>query len=686
MQLIKRLKESFLKNRTVFLIAGVLIICLVLVSVIKLRGHIPDYVTYTGYADEEQFIYYLSNEDVLIQEFSSPHDFDFATVHFSDHEKVIDGKTFIKLEDTETNVILGSYEYDNKNIHHTEPVRIEFPKGGVKNHSYRITISFEGFTDISLGIYAHCADDSINPSCEGIHVPADGEDTINLSDYAIAVGTHSNTNAFYGLIGWIVGLLCLFIGWNVYVLFKEKWPVEKKFLAIVIPMGVFFLSFFSHNAVHDGMVHMAVTYHYSNVFMNNESDNFPEEMTVYSDEIPIVKYYKDGVNYHVDSVLLSRWYEVVENIGFRNSDVRLMKTDNFANTTNHNIIEYLPAVIAITLSRLLHLSAVTGVLLAKIFMFVCYVIGVYLAIKISPAYKTLIAFIGLIPMNMYQATGVTYDTIITVVCILLFALYVKAHTTPLMIKDIVTIGVLCLVLGLSKGGIYLIIPLTFILIPKYENDSGNSKLKTIIVGVAGGFIGLIPIIKSFIANYLSRISEDAGRIVSYSESGEEIHAYTLRFILENPIDTIKIVVNSVFNSWDKMVGQAIGNRMCWTDLETNWLIIGSFIILLIIATIKTKDEKDVSLTVGEKVFIALMFAVEFGVLNLIMLISETKVGDVAIRGVQGRYFLPWAAFLLILFGNRHFTVDNMGRNKISFCYGMVLAVYGLSFLCIFMNV
>ena len=54
-------------------------------------GNIPDYATHIGHADEEQFIYYLSDSTMIEQTFESPQDFDFATLNFSDHDTTIQG-------------------------------------------------------------------------------------------------------------------------------------------------------------------------------------------------------------------------------------------------------------------------------------------------------------------------------------------------------------------------------------------------------------------------------------------------------------------------------------------------------------------------------------------------------------------------------------------------------------------
>lgn len=59
----------------------------------EISGNIPGYVTHIGHFGEEQFIYSLTNDYIIEQEFISPKDFDFATINFSDHENQISGKT-----------------------------------------------------------------------------------------------------------------------------------------------------------------------------------------------------------------------------------------------------------------------------------------------------------------------------------------------------------------------------------------------------------------------------------------------------------------------------------------------------------------------------------------------------------------------------------------------------------------
>ena len=74
-----------INNREFFLmlllVLGIMTGCLVATK-IEISDNIPDYATHVGHVGEEQFIYYLTNDDVIMQEFVSQQDFDMATLHF----------------------------------------------------------------------------------------------------------------------------------------------------------------------------------------------------------------------------------------------------------------------------------------------------------------------------------------------------------------------------------------------------------------------------------------------------------------------------------------------------------------------------------------------------------------------------------------------------------------------------
>ena len=99
-KLIQRLK----KREFVMLMAlsAAIVVLLVFLVKVEVSENIPNYVSHIGHEGEEQFIYHLQDGQMIEQKFSSPRDFDFATINFSDHDTTITGKTFLTVIDQET--------------------------------------------------------------------------------------------------------------------------------------------------------------------------------------------------------------------------------------------------------------------------------------------------------------------------------------------------------------------------------------------------------------------------------------------------------------------------------------------------------------------------------------------------------------------------------------------------------
>lgn len=673
----KKAINSIKENIFIFGVCIVFCICLISVCFFEVHNKIPEYATHMGYKDEEQFIYNLSNGDLIEQTFSSPHDFDFASVHFSNHEKTIEGNTHIEVIDTKTSDVLVDMTLSNHDISYYEPVRLIIPGGGIKDYQYTIRMSFEGFEDVSLGIFGFSIENSIFDPC-------------SIDDnYSVAVGTYSYTNMYYVMVYVALAIIMIMVFVGFYIFTRNQWAVERKFLLMIVPICVFFLSFLSFNDVHDGTVHYAVTYHYANVFTFNEDPSFPEQMSLLPDENKLIA--AKEPNYHIENRLMNERYQFIDDVVNGDYSRNRVLEDNFLITTNSSIVEYLPAIVGVIISRGLFGNAMIGLLIAKMFMLSFYVFVIYWAIKITPMYKNMFALAGLIPMNLYQATGVTYDSIVTPICMLLIALFIKAYISILSNREIYLIWGLCVMLGLMKGGVYLLIPLIFISVPISISSISSRRKYICIGGVIAGFGGLLPCLYKVYGQYFLGAVTQEGKyakvIVSNDLTNTSYESFTFSTMLHNPINTIRAILGSFINSIEKMFGQALGNRMSWTDLKTNWIIIFAIVVLILLASLKNEDESDVLLTKYSKVLIIVLIGMELVAISLIMLIADlVPIGAEEIKGVQGRYFLPWIPLLLLVFSNNQIKITKRGQNYLYYFEGLVLATYGLSFLLIFMGI
>ena len=109
-----------------FLLTMTVIIVLCVLVRVEISDHIPTYATHMGHAGEEQFIYNLSDTDVIEQEFESPKDFDMISLHFSDHDTSIKGKTIISIYEKTTGNLVYYEEKDNSEISFGKLVELNY--------------------------------------------------------------------------------------------------------------------------------------------------------------------------------------------------------------------------------------------------------------------------------------------------------------------------------------------------------------------------------------------------------------------------------------------------------------------------------------------------------------------------------------------------------------------------------
>ena len=438
-KLIQRLK----KREFVMLMAlsAAIVVLLVFLVKVEVSENIPNYVSHIGHEGEEQFIYHLQDGQMIEQKFSSPRDFDFATINFSDHDTTITGKTFLTVIDQETGELVEYQELDNQDIRYGQPVKF-LQEGGRRGIVYCVILQFEGMGENGLGIYGYRLDE------EGAMV--DGKP----SEYAVGVGTHSYTNIFKTLGCIVVGGIIFLILLTVILVTQTNLREEYLFLGIAIPMGILFLSFLSGNVVHDGSTHLAKTYHYSNILLGWGSYDTSNYVYLKEDEAEVFNSaYED---YRRENNVAYEFWETVEDFWENTTNDDLIKSHEFRGTSASSILEYFPGVFGITIGRIFGVSARLNLLIAKSMFLIFYIGTVFLAIRISPYLKTGIAFCALLPMAMYQAAGITYDSVVTAVAFLLIALFFKLREQKLTAGEMALYFMIVIVLGCCKGGFYLV--------------------------------------------------------------------------------------------------------------------------------------------------------------------------------------------------------------------------------------
>ena len=144
----------------------------------------------------------------------------------------------------------------------------------------------------------------------------------------------------------------------------------------------------------------------------------------------------------------------------------LVKVDNVDVISSGTVIEYFPGALGLTIGRLLHLNAFSVISLAKILTFIVFLVICYCTIKLTPIAKEVFLIVSLLPMSLYQGTGVTYDGMTYSLGIFTIALILRLWQTGLGKKGWGALYISVFLLGNCKGGVYLTIILLLFIVPK----------------------------------------------------------------------------------------------------------------------------------------------------------------------------------------------------------------------------
>lgn len=427
----------------------------------------------------------------------------------------------------------------------------------------------------------------------------------------------------------------------VIIVLKKDYRIERIFLMIIIPIGLIYTLLIPPGIVPDEWVHMHSAFSLSSQIMNIEINDKvtmrSEEYELYSKQVtlPDNNYYDYVYNNLID---------FTNNQDYMNIDVDSVDFGQ--------MFAYFPAVIGITIARLLRLGAVMTVYFGRLFNFIFYVSLTYLALKKIPFGKLLLFAITMLPMSCHQMFSLSYDTVINSASFLCIAygIFFVYQSNKVEKKDILLYALGGLLLLTNKGSAYafiLIIPI----LAKYFNPNGYQiakKTKIIIVLI------LIAIILAL--NFRSFTGGEEVTRGLNTVSGENLvpwsgtPSYTLSSMLHDIPGTVMLFVNTFIEKGNWYINTAIGAQLGWFSIIMPMWIINVWIGILIISAFSEKSNNEV-FTYEHKLLYFLIAAAVIGVVMLAMALAWTPAGYQWIEGVQGRYYIPIIYLLLIWLQN-----------------------------------
>lgn len=298
---------------------------------------------------------------------------------------------------------------------------------------------------------------------------------------------------------------------------------------------------------------------------------------------------------------------------------------SYPNTSLYSPVPYTPSVLAVLIGRLLHTPHLITFYLARLFHLFAYISLVYFAIKTAPYLKNTLFLLGLMPVSLFLGMSVSADTLVISLSFLTFALISKLYKSYSK-KTFYVLVLVSFLLGMSKSGYFLLPAMSLILFVKYR------KVKL-----------FLPVIASVYGLFLWQGFID--ELYVPLRYGVDMNDQ-LELIIQEPVNFIKVLANTVVGNRNYIVTQFVGN-LGWLDVPLNMYVCYFYVLLLIISTVFDVSYPDNRL----KIMSFLVAVVSFLIISVLMYLSWSPVGHHEILGLVGKNFIPLSIFGLAVFGS-----------------------------------
>lgn len=335
-----------------------------------------------------------------------------------------------------------------------------------------------------------------------------------------------------------------------------------------------------------------------------------------------------------------------------------------------NRIGYVPTAFGLWLGRLLHLSFVATVMLAKLCNLLSYSAVIAAAIAIAPSKKGLFAFVGLLPTSLWQAANFSYDPWMISFVILGFAYYLRYAWGKQedFTRKSIALAFLFTFMGLAVKAVYFPVIGLFFVVPKNRFSSASARRR---YNTAVFFFGLFTF-ASFALPYLfsAPAATTDNRGGSDVDSGKQ-----LAFILSNPIGYLGVLARFLFgdlfapfNSHGYTFGFAYLGNMVDLLPEGPVQVFASCVPAgtLALVGVSTNDDTSVKhVSIGASLWAIFVAIFTFAMVATALYLSFTPVGLGTVNGCQSRYILPMLVpTLAIVLNNRWIVIGEKTAWKV----------------------
>lgn len=425
----------------------------------------------------------------------------------------------------------------------------------------------------------------------------------------------------------------------------KNWKEEKIFAITMLFVGVILIFILPPMSSPDERTH------FINAYTISYGDVFPENVEGKSG-----KYIDSTVIDFVNNYYEKYTGKLDEKYSFRESyfsSFEVKKESNLTfftigNLMNINPIGYMIAALGMVIGRGILYIIGHGVfnnpynmlMFAKMANLLFYVLIGMLAIHRTPRFKKIMTVLLLFPMNLYIASTVSYDAVLIPIVYLFFSEIMLLLEEDKVIQKI-DILIVCLSAFFMFGikPVYVPVLLLLLLVPKSRYENKKMFLVCFISFCSLAFISFC------IPRFLLYL-----RLDGISETYIEIEKQ-YEYVISHWWLIPSIILNS-FKKYQIFYLESFYGKFGELDvnLPIPFLGIGMFAFGVLVL-LSLLEEKSVKIVI--KFYIAILLIISITAMFMALYITWSSliegIGENSVTGVQGRYFLPLAMFVPIIF-------------------------------------
>lgn len=459
-----------------------------------------------------------------------------------------------------------------------------------------------------------------------------------------------------------IGISIIYITAFCYI--DKKLNLEKMFLIIALVIGIYNCIVVPPYFSFDEKEHFIRGYNVSRgslIVKQDKKIKWPNNIEDFFSEFNNVIDVAEGRGYERSN---NDFLSLIEKYNVKEKDT----IENYYHTTaiSYTFVPYSISGLGIFVARLLNLGFIWQFYAGRIFNLILFAIIGYFSLKKLHFLKKPAFIIMLLPALFYQMASYSAD-----VFVITFSIYAIANIIDILykenvqIKNIILFAISIFLLAFAKLS-YLPLFLLIFLIP---NAYFKNKKETMFIKIGMTiFSGVIFIIAW-------KMTTSAG-LIQWGREGVDAKLQ-VQNLLKHPLILLPIIIE-IFNNVTSFIQHCTVN-LAYSGTLNQGLI--AFYIIFITYVSITSNEEKISLKIWQKLIICVtIIGMCAGVLGALYL-TFTPVGEKAVAGMQGRYFLPIVLPIILLFTTDKIKKESSNTNNL---YIVLISsgvlIYQLNFL------